>query len=39
MDLEKVVRELADKKDIEDLITWRFARAIAQGRVRTSISR
>ena len=28
MNLEKVVRELADKKDIEDLITWRFARAI-----------
>jgi hypothetical protein len=28
MDLEKVVRELADKKAIEDLITWRFARAV-----------
>ncbi len=28
MDLEKTVRELADKKAIEDLITWRFARAI-----------
>jgi hypothetical protein len=28
MTLEKIVQELADKKAIEDLITWRFARAI-----------
>lgn len=28
MDLEKIVTELHDKKQIEDLITWRFARAI-----------
>lgn len=28
MDLQKTVQELADKKAIEDLITWRFARAI-----------
>ena len=28
MDLETIVRELADKKAIEELITWRFARAI-----------
>ena len=28
MDVEAVVKELADKKAIEDLITWRFARAI-----------
>lgn len=28
MDLERTVAELANKKAIEDLITWRFARAI-----------
>lgn len=28
MDLETIVRQLVDKKEIEDLITWRFARAI-----------